>query len=77
MLKALPIPNIAEDEQRIETLEKASRRIKTFLKEQPERVNKREQPLKGNVTDPDSPKMKTSKGVIQDYGGMAAVDSKH
>ena len=32
----LPIPNIAEDEQRIETLKKASRRIKTFLKEQPE-----------------------------------------
>ena len=36
MLKVLPIPNIAEDEQRIETLKKASRRIKTFLKEQPE-----------------------------------------
>ena len=59
-----------EDEQRIETLKKASRRMKTFLKEQPERINKRKQPLKGNVTDPDSAKMKTSKGVIQGYCGV-------
>ncbi len=66
-----------DDEQRIETLKKASRRIKTFLKEQPERTNKRKQPLKGNVTDPDSAKMKTAKGVIQGYCGVAAVDSKH
>ena len=73
----LPIPNIAEDEQCVETLKKASHRIKTFLKEQPERVNKHKQPLKGNVSDPDSAKMKISKGVIQGYGRVAAVDSKH
>ena len=66
-----------DDEQRIETLKKASRRIKTFLQEQPEKRNKRNQPLKGNVTDPDSAKMKTSKGTIQGYCGVAGVDSKH
>ncbi|TMO20880.1 DDE transposase, partial [Pseudoalteromonas sp. S4492] len=66
-----------DDEQRIKTLKNASRRIKAFLKEQPEKLNKRNKPLKGNVTDPDSAKMKTSKGVIQGYCGVAAVDSKH
>ncbi len=66
-----------DDEQRLDTLKNASRRIKSFLKEQPEKLNKRNQPLKGNVTDPDSAKMKTSKGVIQGYCGVAAVDSKH
>ena len=69
--------NRQEDEQRIQSLRKAARRIKTFLQEQPEKRNKRNQPLKGNVTDPDSAKMKTSKGVIQGYNGVAAVDSKH
>ncbi|WP_281647656.1 hypothetical protein [Parendozoicomonas sp. Alg238-R29] len=38
---------------------------------------KRHQPLKGNVTDPGSAKMKTSKGVIQGYCGVAAVYSQH
>ncbi|MGH8710193.1 MAG: hypothetical protein ACREVA_02560 [Burkholderiales bacterium] len=32
---------------------------------------------KSNLTDNDSAKMATSKGVIQGYTGIAAVDSKH
>ncbi|MCW7552736.1 transposase [Endozoicomonas gorgoniicola] len=42
--------NRQEDEQRIKSLRKAARRIKTFLKDQPEKRNKRKQPLKGNVS---------------------------
>jgi len=33
--------------------------------------------LKSNITDNESAKMKRSRGVIQGYGGVAAVDSKH
>ena len=32
---------------------------------------------KSNITDPESAKMKTSKGVIQGYTGVAVVDGKH
>jgi hypothetical protein len=33
--------------------------------------------VKSNITDNDSAKMKTSKGTIQGYNGVAAVDKKH
>ncbi|MCV2423921.1 IS1182 family transposase, partial [Paucibacter sp. DJ4R-1] len=33
------------------------------------------QELKSNITDPDSAKMATNKGVIQGYAAQAAVDS--
>jgi hypothetical protein len=39
--------------------------------------NRKGQELKTNVTDPDSAKMATSKGVIQGYAAQAAVDSAH
>ena len=41
------------------------------------RVNRKGQELKTNVTDPDSAKMATSKGVIQGYAAQAAVDGAH
>jgi hypothetical protein len=40
-------------------------------------VNRTGQELKTNVTDPDSAKMATSKGVIQGYAAQAAVDAAH
>ena len=43
----------------------------------PKRVNRKGTELKTNVTDPDSAKMATSKGVIQGYAAQAAVDSAH
>ncbi len=42
-----------------------------------QRQNRKGQELKTNVTDPDSAKMATSKGVIQGYAAQAAVDSAH
>ncbi len=65
------------DEQRMATLKKAAHQIKTFLDKEHEKLNKRNKPLKGNVTAADSAKMKTSKGVIQGYCGVTGVDSKH
>jgi Transposase DDE domain len=40
-------------------------------------MNRHGQELKTNITDPDSAKMATSKGVIQGYAAHAAVDSAH
>ena len=66
-------------EQTIETLDKASERIDHFLKTQSPRMGKRKKPteVKSNITDNESAKMTTSKGTIQGYNGVAAVDKKH
>ena len=66
-------------EQSIETLEKASKKIKSFLAENEPRMGqgKRPKEVKSNITDPESAKMKTSKGTIQGYNGVATVDKKH
>jgi microcompartment protein CcmK/EutM len=52
-------------------------RTREFLASSPPRQNCKGQELKTNVTDPDSAKMATSKGVIQGYAAQAAVDSAH
>ena len=73
-------PEIQErQEAQIEKLEQASAKIKKHLATEPERIGrgKRAKPVQSNITDPDSASMKTSKGVIQGYNGIAAVDSKH
>ena len=44
---------------------------------QAQRLNAKGQELKTNITDPDSAKMATSKGVIQGYAAQAAVDLRH
>ncbi len=62
---------------RIEALRKEAARTREFLASTPQRQNRKGQELKTNVTDPDSAKMATSKGVIQGYAGQAAVDSTH
>lgn len=38
---------------------------------------KRAKEVKSNITDNESAKMKTGKGTIQGYNGLAAVDRKH
>ncbi len=60
---------------RIEALRKEAQRTREFLATVPKRQNRKGQELKTNVTDPDSAKMATSKGVIQGYAAQAAVDS--
>ena len=75
-----PEPDIqARQEAQIRKLEQASAKIKKYLAAEPERIGRGKQgkPVKSNITDPDSAKMKTAKGVIQGYNGVAAVDSKH
>ena len=65
--------------QTINTLDQAARKIDRFLKEQQPRMGqgKRPKEVKSNLTDNESAKMTTSKGTIQGYNGVAAVDKKH
>ena len=66
-------------EQSIETLNRASERIDEFLKSHSPRMGagKRQKEVKSNITDNESAKMTTSKGTIQGFTGVAAVDKKH
>lgn len=66
-------------EQTIQTLSKHFDQIDNYLKTATPRMGqgKRPKEIKGNITDNESGKMVTSKGTIQGYNGVAAVDKKH
>jgi len=64
-------------QQRIEALQKEAQAVRDFLGREEQRRNRKGQELKSNVTDNDSAKMATSKGVIQGYAAQAAVDASH
>jgi len=66
-------------QQAIDTLNSASDKIERFLKTHSPRKGqgKRPREVKSNITDNESAKMTTSKGTIQGYNGLAAVDKKH
>lgn len=62
---------------RIEALRKEAARTREFVADTGKRLNRKGQELKSNVTDNDSAKMATNKGVIQGYAAQAAMDSTH
>lgn len=66
-------------EKTVSTLNNAFDKIDQFLKTQSPRtgVNKQGSEVKSNITDNESAKMKTSKGTIQGFNGIATVDKKH
>ena len=66
-------------EQSIETLAQHAKRIQNFLKTAAPRMGQAKKPkeVKSNITDNESGKMRTSKGTIQGYNGVAAVDKEH
>ena len=61
----------------LEALRKEAARTREFLNKNPPRQNRKGDELKTNITDPQSTKMATNKGVIQGYAAQAAVDSAH
>ena len=67
----------SQRQARIDELKREAQATRDFIATSPKRVNRKGQELKTNVTDPDSAKMATSKGVIQGYAAQAAVDSQH
>ena len=63
--------------KRVTQLQGDAARIRDFLSRNTERKSAKGSIRKSNVTDNDSAKMATSKGVIQGYTAVAAVDSAH
>jgi transposase len=72
-----PEANDQRRRSRIDALRREAQATRDFIARQPKRTNGRGQELKSNITDPDSAKMATGKGVIQGYAAQAAVDSHH
>lgn len=68
---------IDNDKRYIATLRSRIRKIKGWLDANDDKPGKSGRPIKSNITDNDSAKMKTSQGVIQGYDGVATADSKH
>ena len=68
---------IKREEHYVETIEKRIRKVDEWLKDNDDKPGKRGKPIKSNITDNESAKMKTSHGVIQGYNGVAVVDEKH
>lgn len=65
--------------QTVKTLNHAFDKIDNFLKTSRPRIGQGRQSkeVKSNITDNESAKMTTSKGTLQGYTGIAAVDKKH
>ena len=61
----------------VETLSKRVSKIREWLNHNDDKPGKTGKPRKSNITDNESAKMKTHRGVIQGYDGVAATDSKH
>jgi transposase len=68
---------IEQEEKYVETIKKKVKKIKEWLKDNDDKPGKTGKPIKSNITDNESAKMKTSHGVIQGYNGVAVVDGKH
>jgi transposase len=65
------------EEQFIATLGKRVSKIREWLNHNEDKPGKTGKPRKSNITDNESAKMKTHRGVIQGYDGVAATDGKH
>jgi len=70
-------PVQAARERQIDTLTKATRKVKQWLQENEDKVGPSGRVKKSNVTDNESAKMKTGKGVIQGYDGVTVTDARH
>ena len=64
-------------EQQIKTLKQAIDKVRRFLQGHRDKVGASGRVKKSNITDNESAKMPSSKGVIQGYDGLAMVDGKH
>lgn len=65
------------EEKNVETLRKASRKIKKFCATSEDRRGLSGKTVKSNITDNESASMLTSHGNIQGYNGVAAVDDQN
>ena len=66
-----------QEEKYIATVKQQIEKIDEFIKNNQDKIGKSGNPIQSNITDNESAKMKTSKGVIQGYDGVVAVDDKN
>jgi len=70
-----------EDERqarKLARLQRETEQLRQWLKDNPkDRLGTQNKPILSNLTDNESAKMATDKGVIQGYTGVATVDAKH
>ncbi len=59
------------------SLQKDIDKISLFMEQNDDRIGLAGKAIKSNITDNESAKIHTSKGVIQGYAGIATVDKKH
>ena len=66
------------EEKAIESFKAKTAKIDAWLKKNPDdKLGSGGKPVKSSMTDGDSAKMASSRGVLQGYNGLAMVDSKH
>lgn len=76
--RAETAPELYEREaKQLETLQARAGKLASWLDSHEDKIGAQGKPIKSNITDNDSAKMKTSHGVIQGYDGVAMVDQKH
>lgn len=68
---------VEQEAKYVETIKSKVKKIKQFLRDNADKPGKTGKPIKSNITDNESAKIKTSHGVIQGYNGVAVVDEKH
>lgn len=68
---------VARNQKYLRKLHNKMAKVKEWLDNNDDKPGKGGKPIKSNITDNESAKMKTSKGVIQGYDGVTTVDSKH
>lgn len=67
----------AREENYVKTLRRRMGKVREWLSSSGDKIGKSGEPIKSNITDNDSAKMKTGHGVIQGYNGVTVVDGKH
>jgi hypothetical protein len=68
---------VEQEERYVETLRGKVKKIRAWLRDNEDKPGKSGKPVKSNITDNESAKMKTSHGMIQGYDGVAVIDGKH
>jgi len=63
--------------KQVKTMQNHLAKIREWLAESEDKIGKSGKPIKSNIIDNESAKMKTSRGIIQGYNGVTTVDSKH
>jgi hypothetical protein len=67
----------SDKERHIKSINRKAERIDKFLKNNEKKMGPRNREVQSNITDNESAKIKSSKGVIQGYNGIAVADEKN